>query len=219
MTELQTKFGISERRACKAIDQPRSSQRFKAKPRSDEAPLVKRMLQLARARPRFGYRRIGGLLVLEGWRAGLFRVFRLWQREGPKVPQNKRKRRRLGMSANGGHRRRAAYPNDVWCWDFIFDHTSSGSQIKWLSMIDEFTRECFVLKADRGIKSADVIYSLAELFAMRGVPKHIRSDNGPDFIANELRAWLDRVGVSALSMRARQSLGQRLRREPPQPIP
>ncbi len=82
---------------------------------------MKRMLQLARARPRFGYRRIGGLLVLEGWRAGLSRVFRLWQREGLTVPQKKRKRRRLGMSANGCHRRRAEYPNDVWCWDFIFD--------------------------------------------------------------------------------------------------
>ena len=131
------------------------------------------MLQLARARPRFGYRRIGWLLVLEGWQAGLSGVFRLWQREGLKVPQKKRKRRRLGMSANGCHRRRAEYPNDVWCWDFIFDRTSSGSQIKWLSMIDEFTRECLVLKADRGITSTDVIDSLAELFAMRGVPKHI----------------------------------------------
>lgn len=198
MTELQTKFGISERRACKAIDQPRSSQRFKGKPRSDEAPLVKRMLQLARARPRSGYRTIGGLLALEGWRAGLSRVFRLWQREGLKVPQKKRKRRRLGVSANGCHRRRAESPNDVWCWDFIFDRTSSGSQLKWLSVIDEFTRECLTLKADRGITSDDVVDALAELFAMRGVPKHIRSDNGPEFTANELRAWLGRVGVSTL---------------------
>jgi len=147
---------------------------------------VKRMLQLARARPRFGYRRIGGLLVLEEWRAGLSRVFRLWQRERLNVPQKNRKRRRLGTSANGCHRRRAVALNDVWCWDFIFDRTASGSQIKWLSMIDEFTRECLVLKADRWITSADVIDSLAELFAMRGVPKHIRSDNGPEFIANEL---------------------------------
>ena len=198
MTELQTKFGISERRACKAIDQPRSSQRFKGKPRSDEAPLVKRMLQLARARPRSGYRTIGGLLALEGWRAGLSRVFRLWQREGLKVPQKKRKRRRLGVSANGCHRRRAESPNDVWCWDFIFDRTSSGSQLKWLSVIDEFTRECLTLKADRGITSDDVVDALAELFAIRGVPNHIRSDNGPEFTANELRAWLGRVGVSTL---------------------
>ena len=103
------------------------------------------------------------------------------------MPQKKRKRRRLGTSANGCHRRRAEAPNDVWCWDFIFDRTTSGSQIKWLSVIDEFTQGCLVLKADRGITSADVIDSLAELFAMRGLPKHIRSDNGPEFIANELR--------------------------------
>ena len=126
------------------------------------------MLQLARARPRSGSRTIGGLLALEGWRAGLSRVFRLWQREGLKVPQKKRKRRRLGVSANGCHRRRAESPNDVWCWDFIFDRTSSGSQLKWLSVIDEFTRECLTLKADRGITSNDVVDALAELFAMRG---------------------------------------------------
>ena len=102
------------------------------------------------------------------------------------------------MSANGCHRRRAESPNDVWCWVFIFDRTSSGSQLKWLSVIDEFTRECLTLKADRGITSDDVADALAELIAMRGVPEHIRSDNGPEFIANELRAWLDRVGVSTL---------------------
>ena len=116
------------------------------------------------------------------------------------MPQKKRKRRRLGVSANGCDRRRAESPNDVWCWDFIFDRTSSGSQFKWLSVIDEFTRECLVLKADRGITSDDVVDALAELFAMRGVPKHIRSDNGPEFTANELLAWLGRVGVSTLSI-------------------
>ena len=219
VTELRTKFGISERRACKTIDQPRSSQRFKGKPRSDEAPLVKRMLQLARARPRFGYRRIGGLLVLEGWRAGLSRVFRLWRREGLKVPQKKRKRRRLGTSANGCHRRQAEGPNDVWCWDFIFDRTENGSQLKWLSVIDEYTRECLALKVDRGITSSDVIDTLAELFAMRGVPKHIRSDSRirvhrhrPSGLAQSCRR------LDALH-RPRQPLGERLRRELPQSIP
>ncbi len=83
--ELQRKFQVSERRACKVIGQPRSSQRFESKPRSDEAPLVKRMLQMARARPRYGYRRIGWLLRDEGWHVGLSQVFRLWQREGLKV--------------------------------------------------------------------------------------------------------------------------------------
>jgi transposase InsO family protein len=103
---------------------------------------VKRMLQLARARPRYGHRRIGWLLREEGWRAGLSRVFRLWQREGLKVPVKKRKRRRIGTSANGCHRRRAEGPNDVWCWDFVYDRTVSGSQLKWLSVVDEYSREC-----------------------------------------------------------------------------
>ena len=180
------------------VDQPRSSQRFEAKPRTDEAPLVKRMLQLARAKPRYGYRRIGWLLREEGWRAGLSRVFRLWQREGLKVPGKKRKRRRLGSSVNGCHRRRAEAPNDAWCWDFIFDRTTSGSQLKWLSIVDEYTRECLALKVDRGITSEDVIDTLAELFAMRGVPKHIRSDNGPEFTAQALRRWLKLLGIGTL---------------------
>jgi putative transposase len=200
VTELQTNFEISKRRACKAIDQPRSSQRFIGKPSSDEAPPVKRTLQRARARPRSGYRTIGGLLALEGWRAGLSRVFRLWQREGLKVPKKNWKRRRLGVSVNGCNQRRAESPNDVWCWDFIFDRTSSGSQLKWLSVIDEFTRECLTLKADRGITSDDIVDANAELFAIRGVPNHIRSDNGPEFTANELRAWLGRVGVPTLDI-------------------
>lgn len=180
------------------VGQPRSSQRFEGKPRTDEAPLVKRMLQLSRAKPRYGYRRIGWLLRSEGWHVGLSRVFRLWQREGLKVPVKKRKKRRLGSSVYGCHRRRAEAPNDVWCWDFVFDRTTSGSQLKWLSVVDEYTRECLALKVDRGITSEDVINTLAELFAMRGVPRHIRSDNGPEFIAQTLRRWLKQVGVGTL---------------------
>lgn len=195
---LRRKFGVSERRACKVLGQPRSSQRFKGKPREDEGPLVKRMLELARSLPRFGYRRIGRLLRREGWRAGQSRVFRLWQREGLKVPVKKRKKRRLGTSENGCHRRRAAGPNDVWCWDFVFDRTASGSPLKWLSIVDEYTRECLALRVNRGVTSEDVIDTLAELFAIRGVPNHIRSDNGPEFIADAQRHWLDHVGVETL---------------------
>jgi putative transposase len=180
------------------VDQPRSSQRFEAMPRTDEAPLVKRMLPLVRSRPRYGYRRIGWLPREEGWRAGLSRVFRLWQREGLKVPVKNRKRRRIGTSENGCHRRRAEGPNEVWCWDFVYDRTTSGSQLKWLSVVDEYTRECLALKVDRGITSEDVIDTLSELFAMRGVPRHIRSDNGPEFIALALRRWLGQVGIDAM---------------------
>src|SRR5262249_6372854 len=113
-------------------------------------------------------------------------------------PTKKRKRRRLGKSANGCHRRRALHRDHVWCWDFVFDRTASGSMLKWLSIVDEHTRECLALKVDRSITSEDVIDTLAELFAMRGVPKHIRSDNGPEFIAAAIRRWLDQVSIEAL---------------------
>ena len=156
------------------------------------------MLQLAKQRPRFGYRRIGRLLRREGWQVSDTREHRLWRREGLKVPQKKRKKRRLGSSANGCHLQRAEYPNHVWCWDFVFDRTTSGSALKWLSIVDEFTRECLTLKVDRSITSEDVLDTLAELFAMRGVPKCIRSDNGPKFIAKSIRRWLGRVDVETL---------------------
>ena len=185
---LQKEFTVSERRACKVIGQSRSSQRYEAKPRDDEPSLIKRMLELARQRPRFGYRRIAALLRAEGLAASATRVYRLWRREGLKVPQKKRKRRRLGSSENGCHRRRAEFKDHVWAWDFVFDKTAGGSQLKWLSIVDEYTRESLALKTDRSITSEDVIDSLAELFAMRGVPKHIRSDNGPEFVAKAIGA-------------------------------
>lgn len=179
------------------MDQPRSSQRYTAAPRDDETGLVKRMRALAGERPRFGYRRIAALLRREEWRASATRVLRLWRREGLKVPQKRRKKRGLGVGAQACHKQRAERMNDVWCWDFVFDRTVAGSPIKWLSIIDEHTRECLALKADRSITSEDVIDTLAELFAMRGVPRAIRSDNGPEFVAHAIRAWLARVGVEA----------------------
>lgn len=174
------------------------SQRYEAKPRDDEPKLTARMRELAHQRPRFGYRRIAALLRREAWSASDTRVLRLWRREGLKVPQKKRKRRHLGTSAQGCDKRRALHKDHVWCWDFVFDRTVSGSALKWLSIVDEYTRECLALKVDRSITSEDVIDTLAELFAMRGVPKHIRSDNGPEFIAHAIRRWLSQVGVEAL---------------------
>jgi transposase InsO family protein len=160
--------------------------------------LVKRILELVRERPRFGYRRIAALLRNEGWRASSTRIYRLWRKEGLKVPKKKRKRRRLGKSENGCLRRRAEHKDHVWCWDFVFDRTTAGSPLKWLSIVDEYTRECLTLKVDRSITSEDVIDTLAELFAMRGVPKCIRSDNGPEFIAKAIQHWLAQVDVETL---------------------
>ena len=196
--ELQAKYQASERRACRVIGQPRSSHRYEAKPRDDEGSLVKRMLSLVRQRPRFGYRRIGALLRQEAWRASDTRIYRLWRREGLKVPQKKRKRRRLGKSMNGCQHRVAEHKDHVWCWDFVHDRTVNGSPLKWLSIVDEYTRECLTLKVDRSITSEDAIDTLAELFAMRGVPEHIRSDNGPEFIAMAIRRWADQLGIETL---------------------
>ena len=196
--KLRKEFTISERRACRVLDQPRSCQRYVAKPREDEEVLVKRMLELARKHPRYGYRFITAKLRQEGWRVNRKRVHRLWRREGLKVPQQQRKRRRLGKSENGCHRRRAEHKDHVWCWDFVFDHTPSGSTLKRLSIVDEYTRECLCLKVDRSITSEDVIDTLAELFAIRGVPKHIRSDNGPEFIARAIQQWTKQLGIETL---------------------
>lgn len=193
--ELQGEFAVSERRACEVVDQPRSSQRYQAKPRDDEEALVKRMRELARQRPRFGYRRIAALLRREGWQASATRVLRLWRREGLKVPQKRRKKRHWGTSDQACHRKRAERKDHVWCWDFVFDRTLAGSPLKWLSIVDEHTRECLALKVDRGITAEDVIDTLSELFAMRGVPGAIRSDNGPEFVAHAIQQWLKQVDV------------------------
>lgn len=198
MQQLQEEFDVSQRRACDVLDQPRSTQRYEPQPRHDEMALVKAMLKLVRQRPRFGYRRIGRLLRCDGWRVSDTRVYRLWRREGLKVPQKKRKKRRLGTSENGCHRRRAEFKNHVWCWDFAFDYTTNGVTLKWLSIIDEYTRECVALNVDRSVTSEDVINTLARLFSERGVPQCIRSDNGPEFIANSIRHWLTKLKVETL---------------------
>ena len=156
------------------------------------------MLGVVRRRPRWGYRRVAWQLRQEGWRVSDTRVYRLWRREGLKVPVKRRKKRRLGRSENGCVRRRAESKDHVWAWDFVFDHTTSGSQLKWLSIVDEHTRECLALKVARSITSEDVIDTLAELFAIRGVPKCIRSDNGPEFVAQAIRHWLGQVDVETL---------------------
>ena len=196
--ELQAQFQVSERRACVALGQPRGTQRYQAKPRADEAALCQRLRALVRRRPRFGYRRLTALLRREGWSVNAKRVHRLCRKEGLKVRRTLRKTRAIGASANACSVRRAERKDHVWCWDFAFDRTTAGTTLKWLSIIDEHTRECLALKVSRGITSQDVLDALAELFAMRGVPDAIRSDNGPEFIAQAIRDWLARLGIEAL---------------------
>jgi putative transposase len=180
------------------LGQPRATQRYRPLPREFERRLVGRMLELVREHPRYGYRRIWALLRREGWRVNRKRIHRLWRREGLKVPQKQRKKRHLGQSANGCARRRAEHKDHVWAWDFIFDHTRDGRALKWLTLVDEYTRENLALEVGRGMTAEEVIDVLADLFVVRGVPKHIRSDNGPEFIAAAIRAWLGYAGVQTL---------------------
>ena len=126
------------------------------------------------------------------------RVYRLWRQEGLKVPQKQHKKRRLGHSANSCVRRKAEHKDHVWTWDFIHDRTTNGRPLKWLSIVDEYTRECLALEVGRSITAEKVIDVLVDLFRIRGVPKHIRSDNGPEFIAQAIRRWLPQAGVETL---------------------
>jgi putative transposase len=191
-------LGVSERRACRALGQPRSSQRYVGAEREREEELLLRIRELAREAPRFGYRRIKALLVREGWSVNRKRVHRLWRREGLKVPQVQRKRRRLGGSENGCTRHRAERPDHIWSYDFVMDQTAEGKRLKMLPVVDEFTRECLTIEVERSLVAEDVISTLEYLFEVRGVPEHIRSDNGPEFIAEAVKAWLARRGARTL---------------------
>lgn len=191
-------FAVSERRACRLVGQSRSTQRYVLAIPEDEPVILGRMQQLVRAHPRYGYRMIWACLRREGFAVNRKRIYRLWKREGYKVPQVQHKRRRLGGSENGCARFRPCYKNHIWAWDFIFDRDERGRSLKWLTVIDEFTRECLELLPARHLTSLDVIDRLIVLMNERGVPTYIRSDNGPEFIAKAIRGWLARAGVGTL---------------------
>ena len=200
MQHVRKQLSVSERRACGVIGQARSSQRYQSRPprRDDERELVGRMLELVRKHPRYGYRRTWALLRAEGFRVNRKRVYRLWRREGLRVPAKQHRKRRLGTSDNGIVHHRATHRDHVWTWDFIHDRTEDGRPLKWLSIIDEFTRECLALEVRRSFTSVDVIDVLTELLRVRGTPQHIRSDNGPEFIAQAIGAWLGIAKVKTL---------------------
>jgi len=196
--QAQTALAVSERRACQAIDQPRSTQRYRPRPAEDEAKLVEQMHALVRRHPRFGYRRIWALLRSEGWRVNRKRVYRLWKREGFKVPRRQRKKRRLGCSDNGILRHRPEHKDHVWAWDFIHDRDERGRPLKWFSLVDEHTRECLALEVERSMTAEAVIDVLAQVLLIRGAPRNIRSDNGPEFIAQAMRRYLDAAQIGTL---------------------
>ncbi len=196
--QLQETFGVSQRRACHLLGQPRSTQRQTPKTSQEEERLVRRMLELVRRHPRFGYRRMGALLRREGWRVNRKRVYRLWRQQGLKVPRKQRKKRRLGHSGNSCVRRPAEYKDHVWSWDFLHDRTRDGRPLKWFTLVDEYTRECLALEVDRRMTAQAVRTLLAAVVQARGAPAHIRSDNGSEFLAKVIRSWMTRAGLETL---------------------
>jgi putative transposase len=197
--KISQKLAVSERRACKVLGQARATQRRSPSPPCDEEQLTDDIIALATKYGRYGYRRITALLNNEyGWRVNHKRVERIWRKEGLKVPKKQPKRSRLWLNDGSCIRLRPEYKDHVWSYDFMIDRTANGRAFKILNIIDEYTRECLAIMVARKIRNQDVIDLLFQLFILRGIPEHIRSDNGSEFTAKAVRRWLSRVGVKTL---------------------
>ena len=193
---MRSTLKLSERRVCRVLGQHRSTQRRIPQGRDDEARLTADLIDLARQYGRYGYRKIAELLRSQaGWVVNDKRVERIWRREGLKVPQKQPKRGRLWLGDGSCIRLRAERPNHVWSYDFVEDRTHDGRKYRMLNVIDEFTHECLVIRVSRKLKAVDVIDVLSDLFILRGVPGHVRSDNGPEFVAKAVQEWITAVGA------------------------
>jgi transposase InsO family protein len=188
-------FDVSERFACRALGQHRSTQRKVPTGRADETALTADIVALATQYGRYGYRRITAMLHTAGWTVNVKRVERIWRREGLKVPQKQPKKGRLWLNDGSCVRLRPEYSNHVWSYDFVEDRTHDGRKFRMLNILDEFSRESLAIRVDRKLNSTSVIDVLTDLFILRGVPGHIRSDNGPEFIAKAVREWIAAVGA------------------------
>ena len=198
VVHLERELHVSQRRACKVINQPRSTQRYASARPAKDAKLVAELRRYAVAQPRRGYRMAAAHLRRQGMKVNAKRVARLWRQEGLRVPQRQHKRRRLGHSGNSAQRRSATRRNEVWSYDFVFDQTEEGKRLKWLPICDEFTRESVALEVERRMEAKDVVRVLATAVAERGAPAYIRSDNGPEFIAKAVREWITNQGFQTL---------------------
>jgi putative transposase len=188
-------MGVSERRTCAALGQHRSTQRKVPRGQDDEARLTADIIELARQYGRYGYRKVTALLRDAGWLVNAKRVERIWRREGLNVPPRQPKRGRLWLADGSCIRLRPERPNHVWSYDFVEDRTHDGRKFRMLNVLDEFTHECLAIRVGRKLKAADVIDVLSDLFILRGVPGHVRSDNGPEFVAKAVQGWIAAVGA------------------------
>lgn len=195
---LRGRLGVSERWACRVVGQHRSTQRHEPVRAADDAALRAELRKFSVERPRWGYRRAHHRLRQEGWEVNRKRVQRLWREEGLRVPQRRRKRRRLGDSTVPAKRLRAQRPNHVWAFDFQFDQTACGRALKMCNIVDEFTREALVMRVERSIDAETVVQALERLVAERGAPAHLRMDNGPEMTAHTLRDWCEHANTGTV---------------------
>lgn len=189
---------MSERRVCRALGQPRSTQRKGPQVSIRETTLRSEIVRLACQYRRFGYRRIADKLQKTGWRVNHKCVERIWRQEGLKVPHKQPKRKRLWLNDGSYIRLRPEHQNHVWSYDFLTDRTTDGRAFRMLTVMDEYTRESLAIRVGRRLTAHDVIDELSKLMVVRGTPDHIRSDNGPEFTADVIRGWLGRLGVKTL---------------------
>ncbi|MCH7949432.1 MAG: IS3 family transposase [Candidatus Dadabacteria bacterium] len=195
VVHIQQKLGVSERRACRVLGQPRSVQRYQSNKSEEEEVLRGDIIRLASTYGRYGYRRITALLRAEGWVVNPKRVERIWREEGLKVPAKQPKRARLYLNDGSCIRLRPCFKNHVWSYDFVSDRLHNGKRIRMLTVIDEYTRKCLAIRVGFSLKSDDVLDTLSTLFITEGVPGYIRSDNGSEFTAKSLREWIGSIGV------------------------
>ena len=192
------RYGLSERHACRLLGQGRGTQRYTPILRSGEDALTRAIITLASQYGRYGYRRITVLLQRAGWPFGKDRIERIWRREGLKVPQKQKARGRLWLNGGSCVRLRPERANHVWSYGFVSAMTHDGRSLRLLTLIDEYTRECLAIRVARRLSSQEVIDTLAEVMLVKGIPEYLRSDNGPEFVARELRNWLGSLGTGTL---------------------
>lgn len=201
---LRETYKVSERRAAAVLGRSRSTLRYCPADRSQEAPLIKAIQRLARKHPRWGYRFIHALLEREGWQVNLKRVHRVWRELGLQRPIRRKKAKKLGRkrgtSANSCVNQPARFKNDVWTYDFVADRTVSGGALKWLTLVDEYTRECLALHVGRAVNGVDVRRVLGRVIGRRGAPARLRSDNGSEFICEALSRWLPQQGTEPIQV-------------------
>ena len=195
---MRQKLGPSERRACRTIGVARSTQRYEASPGNNDDSLRLALIRLAKQYGRYGYRKIAELLRIEGWQVNHKKVERLWREEGLQIPQRHKKRKRLYHKDSSVIRLRPRYKNHIWSIDFVHDKLANGRPYKMLTVLDEYTREALCVAVRTRMGNAEVLEALYPLFLKHGRPVFIRSDNGPEFIAENFQTWLTRVGIKPI---------------------